>query len=259
MWTAQAESYERLGAFMKSWTITSRGAVRKQNQDACFAVCEPEKNTALLVVCDGMGGALAGNIASTTALEMFVNSIKGDLETYGERISMVQSIQTAINAANDRVYTQSITESECKGMGTTMVGALCVGDRTAIFNIGDSRAYLIRQRSIKKITVDHSVVEELVLRGDITREQAAHHPGKNLITRAIGTEPDVECDMYFPKVKHGDFLLLCSDGLTNVVNENEIMDEILKGGAQDDCCQRLLDMAMERGAPDNVTIVLFRK
>lgn len=244
---------------MNSWTITDKGAVRQQNQDACFAMCDPDNNVALLVVCDGMGGALAGNVASTMALEKFVSSIKADLGTHGENLSMVQSIQTALNAANESVFDHSNSHSECKGMGTTMVGALCMGEKTAVFNIGDSRAYLIRQRSIKKITVDHSVVEELVLRGDLTREQAAHHPGRNLITRAIGTEPDVECDLFFPKVKQGDFILLCSDGLSNVVSEKEIMTEVIKGGAPDDCCQRLLDIAIQRGAPDNVTVVLFRK
>lgn len=244
---------------MNSWTITSKGAVRQQNQDSCFAVCKPEMNAALLLVCDGMGGALAGNVASTKALEAFVDSLKCDSDCFYSRMSMTQCIEKAVDAANESVYRHSNTHPECKGMGTTMVGALILGDRTAVFNIGDSRAYHIRQRSIKKITIDHSVVEELILRGDITREQAARHPGRNLITRAVGTEPDVKCDIFLPKIKQGDYLLLCSDGLTNVVNENEIMDEVIKGGAPDDCCQRLLDIAMQRGAPDNVTIVLFRK
>lgn len=244
---------------MNSWTITNKGAVRRQNQDACFAMCDEDNAVALLMVCDGMGGALAGNVASTMALDTFVGTFKKKLEAQGSKLSMVKSIEDGVSAANESVYNHSITHPECKGMGTTMVGAVCLGDRTTIFNIGDSRAYLIRKRSIKKITVDHSVVEELIQRGDITREQAARHPGKNLITRALGTEPDVECDIFFPKVKEGDYLLLCSDGLSNVVTEKEIMTEVIKGGAPDDCCQRLLDIAMQRGAPDNVTIVLFRK
>lgn len=259
MWTAQAKGHERLGAFMNSWTITSKGAVRQQNQDSCFAVCLPEKNAALLLVCDGMGGALAGNVASTRARDAFVESLKLDAEGLGRRLNIVQCIEKAVDAANASVFAHSSTHPECKGMGTTMVGAVILGERTAVFNIGDSRAYHIRQRSIKKITVDHSVVEELVLRGDITREQAVRHPGRNLITRAVGTEPDVKCDIFLPRVKTGDYLLLCSDGLTNVVSENEIMNEVIKGGTPDDCCQRLLDIAMQRGAPDNVTIVLFRK
>ena len=244
---------------MNLWTITSKGAVRQQNQDAYYALCDPGKRTALLMVCDGMGGALAGNVASKKALEVFTASIKEDMETNGDMFSIVQSVEKAVNAANEAVYEHSNACPECKGMGTTLVGAMLVNDRSVVFNIGDSRAYLIRQRFIKRLTVDHSVVEELVLRGDITREQASRHPGRNLITRAVGTEPDVECDMYFPTVKNGDFLLLCSDGLTNIVSDNEIMDEVIKGGAPDDCCQRLLDIAMQRGAPDNVTIVLFRK
>ncbi|MBE6949176.1 MAG: Stp1/IreP family PP2C-type Ser/Thr phosphatase [Ruminococcaceae bacterium] len=244
---------------MNSWTITSKGAVRQQNQDACFAECDPERNMALLLVCDGMGGALAGNVASNKALEAFVEYLKREDENSNGRFNMVITIENAITAANESVFNHSNTCPECKGMGTTMVGALIMDDRTAVFNVGDSRAYHIRPRSIKKITVDHSIVEELVLRGDITREQAARHPGRNLITRAIGTEADVECDIFFPNIRHGDYLLLCSDGLSNIVTEKEIMDEVIKGGAPDDCCRRLLDIAMQRGAPDNVTVVLFRK
>lgn len=244
---------------MNSWTITNKGAVRRQNQDACYAMCDNDNASALLVVCDGMGGALAGNVASTMALETFVSVVRKNLEANDRKFAVVSSIEEGVSAANEAVYKHSITHSECKGMGTTMVGAVCLGERVVVFNIGDSRAYLIRKRSIKKITVDHSVVEELVLRGDITREQAVRHPGKNLITRALGTEPDVECDIFFPKVREGDFLLLCSDGLSNVVTEKEIMTEVIKGGVPDDCCQRLLDIALQRGAPDNVTIVLFRK
>lgn len=245
---------------MNSWTITSRGAVRQQNQDACFAECDPDKKTALLVVCDGMGGALAGNIASTAALDTFVTSVKEKLDGNAElEDGVVKLVRDAVAAANENVYKQSVNSAQFKGMGTTMVGALVLDDNVTVFNVGDSRAYLIRQRAIKRLTIDHSVVEELVLRGDITREQAMSHPNKNLITRAIGTEPDVECDLFFPKVKQGDYLLLCSDGLTNVVSEKEIMHEVIKGGAPDDCCERLLQIAMQRGAPDNVTVVLFRK
>jgi protein phosphatase len=172
---------------------------------------------------------------------------------------VTDSIKSAVEAANDAVYTKSVTAHECSGMGTTMVGAVVKDDDVTVFNVGDSRAYLIRQRSIKRITVDHSVVEELVQRGDITREQSVRHPSRNLITRAIGTEPDVECDIFFPKLRAGDYLLLCSDGLTNVVSEKEIMDEVIKGGPPDNCCERLVETVLKRGAPDNVTIVLFRK
>ena len=241
---------------MNSWAITSKGAVRQQNQDAYYVECDPEKRVALLLVCDGMGGALAGNVASNVALETFVSQFGKELDA-GKSIGI--AIQESVSAANELVYNQSMTTMECKGMGTTMVGAVIRDNKVTVFNIGDSRAYHIRQRSIKRITVDHSVVEELVIRGDITREQSVRHPNKNLITRAIGTEPDIECDLFFPKLKAGDFLLLCSDGLTNVVSEKEIMFEVLKGGAPDDCCQRLLQIAMQRGAPDNVTVVLYRE
>ncbi len=239
---------------MNVWSITDKGKVRQQNQDACFAVCDPDAGTALLVVCDGMGGALAGNVASAMAIDVFVKTLKSDSDE-----SISRRIRRAIDAANEAVYNKSLDDPECHGMGTTMVGAVIVNDNVTVFNVGDSRAYLIRQRSIKRITVDHSVVEELVLRGDITREQAQYHPNRNLITRAIGTETDTKCDLFFPKLKQGDYLLLCSDGLTNVLSDQEIMDEVIKGGAPDDCCQRLVDEVLRRGAPDNVTVILLRR
>lgn len=242
---------------MNVWSITNRGCVRQQNQDTCFAECDAEKKTALLVVCDGMGGALAGNVASTSALEIFVESMRSP--DSGEAGTVTERIKRAVSAANEAVYKKSVSSNECAGMGTTMVGAVVEDDNVTVFNVGDSRAYLIRQRSIRRITVDHSVVEELVMRGDITREQSVRHPSRNLITRAIGTEPDVECDIFFPRLKAGDYLLLCSDGLTNVVSEKEIMDEVIKGGAPDNCCERLVQTVLKRGAPDNVTVVLFRK
>ena len=244
---------------MNVWSITDRGSVRRENQDACHAECDSDKNTALLVVCDGMGGALAGNVASTSAMKIFVDSIRAALDGEDGGMPLSDSIRTAVETANEAVYNESITNPSCSGMGTTMVGAVVKDGKAAVFNVGDSRAYLIRQRSIKRITVDHSVVEELVMRGDITREQSVRHPSKNLITRAIGTEPDVECDIFFPKLRAGDYLLLCSDGLTNVVSDREIMDEVIRGGAPDNCCERLVETVLRRGAPDNVTIVLFRK
>jgi protein phosphatase len=242
---------------MNVWSITDRGSVRRENQDACYAECDNDKNTALLVVCDGMGGARAGNVASTSALKIVAERLKEAMNSGETPLS--DSIKAAVETANEAVYRESVTNPDCAGMGTTMVGAVVKDGHVTVFNVGDSRAYVIRQRSIKRVTVDHSVVEELVLRGDITREQSVRHPSKNLITRAIGTEPDVECDIFYPKLRAGDYLLLCSDGLTNVVSDREIMDEVIKGGAPDNCCERLVETVLRRGAPDNVTVVLFRK
>ena len=143
-------------------------------------------------------------------------------------------------------------------MGTTMVAALVVGDRAYILNIGDSRCYLVRPEGITKVTRDHSVVEDLVARGQITPEQARQHPQKNLITRALGAESRLRADLFRQPMEHGDALLLCSDGLSNMVSDQELLYEVLHGGPAEDCCRRLLDIALSRGAPDNVTAVLLQ-
>ena len=142
-------------------------------------------------------------------------------------------------------------------MGTTMVAALVVEQTAYLLNIGDSRAYHISREGIRRVTRDHSVVEDMVARGDITPEEARNHPRKNLITRALGSEERIRADLYEQALAGGDFLLLCSDGLSNIVTDQEMLYEALHGGAPEDCCQRLLDIAMSRGAPDNVTAVLF--
>ena len=141
-------------------------------------------------------------------------------------------------------------------MGTTLVALLIHGKTAAIVNIGDSRAYLVDKIGIKQLTVDHSLVQMMVARGELTPEKAKHYPGKNLITRAIGTEPVVECDIYHRKAERGDSFLLCSDGLSNLLDEQEILFEVAHGPDREQCCEHLLDIAKKRGAPDNVTCVL---
>ena len=141
-------------------------------------------------------------------------------------------------------------------MGTTLVAAVIQPKKAVVVNVGDSRAYRINTDGIMQITQDHSLVQMMVDRGEITPEQAKVNPSKNLITRAVGTEPAVICDIFPLKLEKGDFLLLCSDGLTNLVDDQEILFEVVHGQQPDDCCVRLLDIAKKRGAPDNVTCVM---
>ena len=141
-------------------------------------------------------------------------------------------------------------------MGTTLVAAMICGDRATLVNVGDSRAYGINRSGICQLTRDHSLVQMMVDRGDLTPEVAKSYPGKNLITRAVGTEPVVICDVYHREVSKGDYLLLCSDGLSNVMDDQEILFEVVHGVNKQQCCQRLLSIAKNRGAPDNVTSVL---
>lgn len=239
---------------MQVWGITNRGAVRQQNQDA-FAARVLEDGRVIALVCDGMGGARAGNVASTMAVELFMEHFfrGGPEDTDEERMAH------AASAANQAVFQRSTQDPECAGMGTTLVAVLADGAEAVILNEGDSRAYHINSEGIVLVTRDHSLVEDLVERGELTREQARTHPHRNLITRALGAEPVLMADCFRQPLAAGDHLLLCSDGLSNVVNEQEMLYEVIHGGAPEDCCQRLLDIALSRGAPDNVTVVLVRR
>ena len=238
---------------MNVWGITHRGVVRQQNQDS-FASEQLENGSIVALVCDGMGGARAGNVASSMAVELFMRHF---LEQ-GEEISLQERMRTAAALANQEIFQRAATEPDCTGMGTTLVAAMVNEGEAVILNEGDSRAYHINQKGIVLVTRDHSLVEDMVERGELTREQARNHPHKNLITRALGAEPMLLADCFRQPVNTGDYLLLCSDGLSNVVTEQEMLYEVIHGGEEEDCCQRLLEIALHRGAPDNVTVVLIR-
>jgi len=141
-------------------------------------------------------------------------------------------------------------------MGTTLVALLIQGKHASVVNVGDSRAYYINESGIRQITTDHSLVQMMISRGELTPEKAKRYPGKNLITRAIGTESQVECDIYHRNVDRGDYFLLCTDGLSNLMDDQEILFEVAHGQDEEQCCGHLLEIAKNRGAPDNVTSVL---
>lgn len=238
---------------MQVWGVTDRGAVRQQNQDA-YAAKVLEDGRAIALVCDGMGGARAGNVASTMAVELFMEEFLKP----GQEGPVEEQMGHAAAVANQAVFQRSATDPECAGMGTTMVAALAAGKKAYILNIGDSRAYHIGGEGIVKVSRDHSVVEDMVYRGELTPEEARLHPQKNLITRCLGVEPEVEPDFYEAELKTGEFLLLCSDGLSNTLTDQELLYEALYGGTGETCCKRMLDVALSKGATDNVTAVLFQ-
>ena len=240
---------------MQSWGLTDPGCVRKQNQDA-FRIEQLDRGTLLCVVCDGMGGAKSGNVASSLAVEVFVEEIRRNWVPgmASDRIDLM--LKNAVKLANFTVFDQAAQIEEFAGMGTTLVAALVRESRATLVNVGDSRIYGIDREGIRLLTKDHSFVQMMVDRGDLTPEEAKSYPGKNLITRAIGTEPMVMCDIYHREVSKGDYLLLCSDGLSNVMDDQEILFEVVHGVNKHHCCQRLLSIAKNRGAPDNVTSVL---
>ena len=202
---------------MQSWGLTDVGCIRAQNQDA-FLIEKLDKHTLLCVVCDGMGGAKSGNIASTLAADVFVQQVKQTWNGEFHQGNVDRMLKNAVKLANFTVFDQAQQFEEFAGMGTTLVAVLIHGKWATFVNVGDSRAYMIDQVGIHQVTVDHSVVQLMVSRGEITPEQAKTYPGKSLITRAIGTESMVPCDIFHKKVMPGNFVLLCSDGLSNLMD-----------------------------------------
>ena len=241
---------------MQSWGITDAGCVRQQNQDA-FRMEQLGKNALLCVVCDGVGGAKSGNIASTLASDVFVEELRATWRNGLDPVEVGELMRKAMKLANFTVYDQAKTVPDFAGMATTMVAVLVQQNRATILNVGDSRAYRIGTDGIQQITLDHSVAQMMVSRGEVTAEEAKRIPGKNLITRAIGSEPSVLADVFQVNLRKEDCFLLCSDGLSNMVDEQEILFEIVHG-EKANCCQRLLQIAQNRGAPDNVTCVLMQ-
>src|SRR5579859_2718432 len=223
---------------------TDTGRQRRDNEDSAF-VREP-----LFVVADGMGGAQAGEVASRMAIETFEQDLP-------EGTSVEQSLAELVREANRRIHERARSEREHAGMGTTLTAAYLEDAGVAIAHVGDSRAYLLRDGTLKRLTRDHSLVDELVQRGKLTEQQAAEHPQRSIITRALGPEPEVEVDTWTYPVRPGDVLMLCSDGLTSMISEDDVA-EIL-GGAPSlaQAGEELVGAANQAGGRDNITVVLF--
>jgi PPM family protein phosphatase len=244
---------------MNYYGLSDKGVVRQINQDVCLTYYDNLSNTVLLVVCDGMGGAKAGNIASEIAADTFMECMKTNLSTDSNIIDIMQHMSAAVRNANSQVYERSMNDADCAGMGTTLVAAAVANNGTVIANVGDSRAYHVTGSKILQITKDHSVVEDMIDRGDLKRSEANTHPNRNLITRVIGTALDTEPDFFFLNVLSGEYLLLCSDGLSNIITEHALFTEISSGTDTREICQRLIKLSLDKGAPDNVTAVLYTK
>ena len=242
---------------MQYWGITDPGCVRSQNQDT-YLVEVLGRNALVCVVCDGMGGAKSGNVASSLAADVFVQEVKRSWTPDMDANQLDSMLQSAVKLANFTVYDQAQQFDEFTGMGTTLVAVLVHGKKVTFVNVGDSRAYRINEDGVTQQTTDHSLVQMMIARGELTPEKARSYPGKNLITRAIGTETVVACDISHCTMKTAECVLLCTDGLSNLLDEQEILFEVVHGAQKDQCCQRLLDIAKGRGAPDNITCVLIQ-
>ena len=218
---------------MKTWGITNAGLVRSENQDA-YAVFQTGAFHAA-VVCDGMGGTNGGRVASAIAVSRFEEELRS-------------ALRDDMTAARNAEY---------QHMGTTLVCAVTRPDMAIIGNIGDSRAYHITAEGIFQISRDHSVVENMVAKGDLTPQEARNHPNRNLITRALGPDINARADAFELPWQEDEFLLLCSDGLVNTVSDQEMLFEVLHDGDVNECLDHLLQISLQRGAPDNITAVLL--
>ncbi len=224
---------------------TDTGRQRRENEDSALA------QAPVFVVADGMGGAQAGEVASRIAVEAFAQGLpaSGTPE---------QRLVTRVQEANRQIFDVSRSERERAGMGTTLTAAYLDDSNLTIAHVGDSRAYLFRGGSLKRLTQDHSLVDELVRRGKLTEEQAAEHPQRSIITRALGPEPEVEVDTWTYPVRAGDVLMLCSDGLTSMVSEERVKEILGSSDSLNSAAQGLIDEANSAGGRDNITVVLFR-
>lgn len=244
---------------MKVFGMTNCGAVRQENQDSFRISLAAEGELLTAVLCDGMGGAQAGSVASSIAADTFMSHAANSLDESSTADDLHTILIEAANYANIKVYDRSFADFSCMGMGSTLVGLMSNGKRTSVVNVGDSRAYIMTKRRCEQITHDHSLVEELVSRGKITRAEAQNHPKKNIITRAVGVEASVSSDLFDVKFSAGSRILLCSDGLSNLVTGEEMRMVNLNYDKIEDACNALVELALKRGAPDNVTVILAER
>jgi protein phosphatase len=224
--------------------LSDVGRARQSNEDSYL------ERSPLFVVADGMGGARAGEVASAIAVDTAKAAEVG--------ASPEQDLAEVAKAANREIYRKAQEDAEHAGMGTTFTGALVSGRDVAIGHVGDSRMYRLRDGELERLTHDHSLVEEFVRQGKLTPEEAEVHPQRSIITRALGPEPEVQVDTFTYPGRDGDVYLMCSDGLTGMISEDQAREILAADGPLDEKAQRLIDAANEGGGRDNITVVLFR-
>ena len=240
---------------MRIVSKTDIGRVRRSNQDS-YLTGELSGSVAWAVVCDGMGGANGGNVASAAAVKSISEHINASYREGMSANSVRNMLMSAISAANINVFDMAQADANLLGMGTTVVVAIVIGKVAHIAHAGDSRAYIINKDSIEQITRDHSVVQSMVENGEITEEQAKVHPNRNVITRALGVDDRIDIDYNEVVLRDGDTIMICTDGLTNYV-ENEQILELSNSCKFYEYPEKLIDMANDNGGGDNITVVMM--
>jgi len=244
---------------LTAYGTSDRGCRRPTNQDAYALSMREEEGIAVIAVCDGMGGANAGNVASRFALDTFMERIQEQVTARMSREGIERALRDAADAANETVFRLSTRQPEFAGMGTTLVAGVITKEKAMLLNIGDSRAYEIDAKNIMQLTEDHSYVNEMIRQGKLRAEDARTHPNRNLITRAVGVDPRVEADVYEVDLREGEVLLLCSDGLNSMVEDAQIGEIIRRSGDLETAGQALVEAAKLCGGADNITVVLFSR
>jgi len=234
---------------------SNKGIVRRNNEDACFVI----PGSDVYIVADGVGGNNSGEVASRTAVENIAGYVNdNDIRANTTPEEIFGFMTEAIACANTAIYTMGIDQARYKGMATTVVMAYLYHGEAYIVNLGDSRAYVFRDNGMKRITKDHTYVNELIDKGVITEDEAEVHKQKNVITRALGAEPDVEPDFYKLPLNSEDVLLLCTDGLYGEVGEARMSQILAEGKNMNDTCADLVDAALQSGGRDNITVICVR-
>ena len=238
---------------LKTFSITNIGKRRKLNQDFVYTSEQPVgKLPNVFIVADGMGGHKAGDYASKVTVETIVEEI-----LKSEESEAVLILEHAIRTANALIRKCAEESPDLEGMGTTVVAATCKGDILQVANVGDSRLYVANRREIRQITRDHSLVEEMVRMGGIAREDARNHPDKNIITRAVGADDAVKPDFFTVKLDYGDIVLMCTDGLTNLLEDEEIRMILEESRDLVEKAEELVKAANEKGGKDNISVILI--
>lgn len=235
---------------------TDIGKERKVNQDFCIA---SDDRPHLFILCDGMGGHRSGDVASRAAAESIETYVRMQSALDYDAAKAERVLKGAVSYANNIVFTRARGQSALSGMGTTADVCMVDFDMLYIAHVGDSRVYLLREGLLHQLTTDHSFVEELVQNGVITENEAKSHPNKNVITRAVGTNRNVECDFMSLELRQDDIVLMCSDGLSNMLTESEIKNMLISGENLEDVTENLIRRANENGGKDNITAIVIKK
>ena len=243
---------------MKAYGKSVTGLKRKNNEDAIYISDENSELKHLYIVADGMGGHNAGEVASNSAITAFNQYIHDNVHEIKEE-EILDLLVSAVQHCNTDIYQKSSVDEHLSEMGTTLIAAVVMNHKLYVTHVGDSRLYIFREEEIRQLTNDHSYVMELVRLGKITREEAAVHPNRNIITRAVGTHETVEVDTIIENLFEGDIILICSDGLSTMVDDWEMKEILSKEETQEQKVQALIDKANEKGGLDNISIILIQE